>query len=68
MANYQTSKQVLEMAYEKQNASTSTAPYTKYLFPTSESFNDGKKCNCDQLKTEIVALKKIVLKVEKIFE
>lgn len=56
------------MAYEKQNASTSTAPYTKYLFPTSESFNDGKKCNCDQLKTEIVALKKIVLKVEKIFE
>lgn len=51
--------------YKKQNVLSNTAPYTKYLYQTSESFSDGQKCCCEQLKTELVALKEIVLKLEK---
>ncbi len=54
------------MAHKKQNAFTNTAPYTKYLYQTSESFNDEQKCGCEQLKKELGALKEIVLKLEKI--
>ncbi len=55
------------MAHKKQNAFTNTAPYTKYLYQTSESFNDEQKCGCEHLKKELGALKEIVLKLEKNF-
>ncbi len=55
------------MAHKKQNAFTNTAPYTKYLYQTSESFNDEQKCGCEQLKKELGVLKDIVFKLEKNF-
>ncbi len=55
------------MAHKKQKAFTNTAPYTKYLYQTSESFNDEQKCGCEHLKKELGALKEIVLKLEKNF-